>query len=143
MLIHWPARGARRRASLVPLAAALRRSLPARVVDQHLPHRPRGYRQEVGPAFPVHGLRSGQLDVRLVDESRGVERLLAIPPPALSVRTDTEVLVHDLEQAIEGRCAAGSGGIQQPGHQSLAAVAHAGRPVEGMSHLGVTIRNRK
>jgi hypothetical protein len=49
---------------------------PTGVVHQHLPHRPGGYPQEMGPVFGADRA-AGELEIGLVDQGR---RLQGVPP---------------------------------------------------------------
>jgi hypothetical protein len=47
------------------------------MVDEHVAHRARGHREEVGAARPLPVAQLGQAQVRLVDERRRLEGMLA------------------------------------------------------------------
>lgn len=82
-------------------SAALRRLPSLRVIQQDLPHRPRGDTQEVRPILPGHGRRARQPQIGLVGEGGGVEAVVRIPAPPLAAGNFAEFFVHDGQEFIE------------------------------------------
>jgi hypothetical protein len=77
------------------------------VIDEHAAHHARGHREEVRAVLPAHAAQLHKAEVRLVDESgglQGVSRPLAVH---LAAGEALEFFVHDGKQPLErGRVAA-------------------------------------
>src|SRR5678815_1889191 len=76
-------------------------SRAARVVAQDVSHRLRGNAEEMRAALDGEPLLVNDLEIHLIHQRRGVEGEVAMPPPALSVRQNAELLVDEPEQRIE------------------------------------------
>src|SRR5262249_9465371 len=57
------------------LAAALVGTSPARVINQNLSHHPRRYGEEMRAVLPLHIPAINQMQVRFVDQRRGLQRV--------------------------------------------------------------------
>src|SRR5690606_41557644 len=81
--------------------ASLLGALLLGVVDQHLPHRARRGREEVTAALVRARPAARQLEVRLVDEPRGVERLRPLPAATTRPCDLAEPWIGELEHLVE------------------------------------------
>ena len=82
-------------------AAPLAGRLPARVIDQDLPHQPRGHRKQVGAILRRRRARSHQPEIRLVDQRgrlKGVVWLFLTKPRS---RHPAQLLVHERQQLLQ------------------------------------------
>jgi hypothetical protein len=75
----------------------------ARVIHQHPAHHPRRQRKEMIPVLPVHLLLAGQPQVSLVDQGRGLERMVGAFPLKLMMRRTAQLLINQRQQLIQ-RC---------------------------------------
>jgi hypothetical protein len=102
-------------------AAALARAVPARVLDEHLPHGPRGDGEEVPAVAHVEAPGVGQLEVGLVHERRGGERVPARAHASLAAELRAgdraQVLVHERVDALQGVRVARVMRLQQGRHR--------------------------
>ena len=74
-----------------------------RVVDEHMTHRLRSGGEEVSAVGETGGVLPRHLDVRLVDERRRVQRVIALPTATVGPGKPFQLGVDRVEQAI-GRC---------------------------------------
>jgi len=73
-----------------------------RIVDQDSTHRDRRDRQEVRPTLPLDLSVARHLQIRLVDQRRGVEGVIRAFRTELGMREAIQVLVELRENAIDG-----------------------------------------
>ena len=86
----------------LPLSAAALGGLAvAGLVHQHLAHRARGDREEVGPVARGHR-GAAELEVGLVDQGGGVERPLDVLVAELAPGEAAQVVVDEGEQPLDG-----------------------------------------
>ena len=93
--------------------AALEAQPPARVVQQDLAHGGRGNRKEMLPVLPSHLAVTRQLEVRLVDDRRGVERRAAAPVGDPPVGDLAHVGIDQLKRLVQGVGVPTTGGMQR------------------------------
>ena len=94
-----------------PAWPALRGAALARVVYQHLAHRVRGNGEQVRTVLGAWRA-SGQLEVRLVNERRRVDRARPVLAGELASGEPAEVIVQERQDAVERRTLTGTGGCR-------------------------------
>ena len=90
----------------------------ARVVDQNPPHYLCGDAEEVRTALPRHTLRADQSHVRLVDERRRLQSVIAAFPPKIGAGAAPELAIDKRHQVVARLQIPASPGPKQPGHGS-------------------------
>lgn len=93
-------------------AAAFVRQPLSRMVHGELPHRFRGYGEEMTAIVSDQVRLLGQLQIRLVNQRRGLQRVVAtaVKPPA---RDRAQLAIHQRHQAIDGFSIASTPGGEQ------------------------------
>ena len=94
-------------------APALGRRAGAREVDQHLAHGARRDGQEVAAVAHVEPALLGELEVGLVHEAGGVERLAGAVAPEVAVGDAPELVVDERHEAVESAGLAVAHRLQQ------------------------------
>jgi hypothetical protein len=72
----------------------------ARVIDQDLPHHPRGDAEEVRAVLPGDRVVTEQLQVRLVNERGGLKRMAVPFPSKASGRSLLEVAIDERQEPV-------------------------------------------
>jgi len=84
------------------LAASLELAMPASMVDEDTPHQLSGDAEEMRAALPVDPSLARELEIGLVDERGGLERVIVPLPRQIPRRERVELGVHERDQALEG-----------------------------------------
>src|SRR5687768_12096941 len=108
---------------LLPRVLAFAGQALASMIDQDLPHGIRREREEMGPVLRLHRA-AGHLEIRLVHESRRLERPLLIFLGELPAGEHAKVVVDETERALHrgvvalARCAQQLRDLARLGHRS-------------------------
>jgi hypothetical protein len=84
----------------LPLAALGRVASP-RVVDEDLAHGAGGDAEEMRAVLPVDRAAADELEVGLVDEGRGLERVPRALVPEIGAGAAAQLVVHEREERVE------------------------------------------
>ena len=82
-------------------SATLQRLALTRAVDEHVTHRQRGHGEKVAVVGPFGVRLVDELEVRLVDERRRLDRARAVLAVELPPREPAQLLVDDRQLLIE------------------------------------------
>ena len=101
---------------LLPLPTPLGRLPTARVVHQDLPHGAGRDGQEVRAVGCGSGTAARKLEVRLVHQLGGAQRVARALQPQPAARHRPQLVVHQGQKPVESLALAGAGCRQQAGH---------------------------
>ena len=83
-------------------AAAATCSAPrSRVIDEQPPHDPRRHRQKVRAVAKASTAQVDQLEIRLMDERRGIQRGARVLVPEALMGDTAEMLVHERDKLVQ------------------------------------------
>jgi len=72
------------------------------VIDENPPHHPRRHGEEVGAILPLHPLQVDEAQVALVDQRRGLQRVVLTLAGHVPPRQPSELFVHERNELVEG-----------------------------------------
>ena len=81
---------------------ALDRPAGAGVIHEDSPHGLPGDPEKVRPVLPSHAPLIDQLEIRLVDQRRGRQRVIGALPPQAAAGPPAQLLIHDFHQEVAG-----------------------------------------
>src|SRR5690606_34823027 len=103
---------------VLPFAAPLRGPPPASMIDEDLAHRTGGDRQEMRAVAWLTARTLEKLQIGLMDQRRGVQRMPRLFTTQLPLRDPPELRVDEREQLIEGIAIAVAHPTEQTRHAS-------------------------